>query len=795
MTAPTDRVLLGLPSLVLFPNDVATVDVQREENARALRGMDGDDLSVLVGASHDPGGTDLDAIRPIGTLARVIGRTRLPNGGLRIVLQGIRRATVESIVHESDCLWAHPGPLASPPIDLDEARVETERLQRAIDALGLTDPPVVGDLAAMIPLYIDDLDRVTDLVATVLPLELAEQQALLGEPNALARLAILNQHLERRIVLARAERTVDENLASRIRRKVMRERLDALREELGETGTFGREVQRYRERLEGLDVSPQTRDAFEHEIGTLRRLPHGSPEAARLRSHLDWAFELPWTLTVDRGAAIPFASVADVLTASHIGLDDVKQRIAEILAIRQLGGGAQGTVLCFYGPPGTGKSSMARAVATALRRPLVTIPVGAMMHERELVGASSRRDGASPGAIMTGIQRAGTADPVILLDEIDKISLGGEGTAAGPLLALLDPEHNAEFVDNYLGVPFDLSRSLFLATANDVEELPETLLDRMEFLAFHGYTESEKYAIGRQHLLPRAREHAGIPKRALKVSPGALRSVIRGYTEEAGIRHLNRLLVSLARKSAVEVVKGGTGLDVKQADLFDLLGPRTVDEEIRVRRPAIGVATGLAWTSVGGALLPIEALVIPGSGRMTLTGQVGEVMRESVQTAVSYLRTCFDSFGLEHDTLDVLDVHLHFPAAATPKDGPSAGIAIASALVSLFTNRAARHDVAMTGEMSLLGAVFPVGGLREKLLAAIRCGIPEVIVPARNAEEVLRLPAEIRDNLEIHLVERISQVFEIALLQRGARLRATSIAVGSGPRKIARRAKKDSDVA
>ena len=541
------------------------------------------------------------------------------------------------------------------------------------------------------------------------------------------------------------------------------------------------------DRLAALDAPEATRRMLERELERLHHLAPSSREADRIRNHFEWALELPWARP-PRLATPDFDAVTRELADSHVGLPEVKQRVIEFLAVRNLGGGARGTVLCFAGPPGTGKSSMGRTVARALGRPVLTISVGAMMHERELIGVTHLRDGATPGTILAGIHRCGAPDPVILLDEIDKVSLGGEGTAAGAMLLLLDPEHNAEFFDEYLGVPFDLSRCLFLATANDTDDIPETLLDRMEVIEFEGYSESEKYEIARTHLLPRAREHAGLPAGKLKVTPAAMRSLIRNYTEEAGVRQLQRHLISLARKAAVGVVQRGEGLNVRVRDLFDHLGASTVDEELRLRRPLVGVATGLAWTSVGGALLPIEALMMAGSGRMILTGQIGDVMRESVQTALSYVRTSLTSFGLAPEMMDEIDMHLHFPSAATPKDGPSAGVAIVTALVSLLTRRPARHDVAMTGEMSLLGAVLPVGGIREKILAAIRGGVPRVVVPTRNAEDVRKLSKEIHDQVEVIQVEHVSEVLRLTLLTEPTR-RASTTVQKAGLRRVARRAK------
>ncbi len=790
-------VLVGLPSSLLFPHDVSSVDVRRPENVEALTKMESDAL-VLVGALERPeAGPEerIELVLPVATLARLVSRTHLAGEGLRIVLQGIKRARVDGLELRDGCLWARPGALGAPPTDAAEIGRRLSRLEETLRALEELSPGAVGELLEMIPLYDGDAARITDLVASVLPIGYREQARLVGEIDPVQRLKLLERVLGEKVLRVRAERRVEEEVEEEVagerRRDVMREKLAVLKNRLGEPDKRTQELDRLVASLEAAELSATARAALAHELELLRRSTPGTPSAARTHAHLEWALELPWhgPRRADRDRyGRPFEEVAADLDKSHIGLDDVKRRIAEILAIRKLGGGARGTVLCFLGPPGTGKSSMARAVARALGRKFLTIPIGAMTRESELVGRSRLHEGATPGSILAGLHRIGEPDPVVLLDEIDKLSLGGEGTAAGALLHLLDPEHNAEFLDHFLGTPFDLSRCLFLATANDVDEIPETLLDRMDVLPFPGYTDSEKYRIAREHLLPRASEHAGLSKGELTITPGALRALIRSYTEEAGVRHLQRLLVALGRKAAVEVVGGGDGLRVLKKDLVTLLGPRTVEEELRLRRPAVGLATGLAWTSVGGALLPIETLVMPGSGRMLLTGQIGEVMRESVQTALSFIRTRLRSFGLAEDLFDSIDLHLHFPSAATPKDGPSAGTAIAAAIVSLLTGRPVRPDVAMTGELTLLGAVLPVGGLREKILAASRAGITDVLVPGRNGEELLRLPTELREKVTIHLVDHVDRVLELALIDRPSSRRRGPKGL-PGRRQVARRAK------
>ena len=782
------RVVLALARTVLFPHDVCTVDVTDEEGLRALarlNALDGQLVAVPLRETTAGEPPPRERFHPIGTLARVVSRTSLPGTGSRIVLQGLRRVALGQLEVAEGCLWSAAERLEPPPAPPpEEAARAREHLASLLGSLAEVDKSTPRELAGMIALYGDDDERISDLVASLLPLGHGERARCLGEVSPARRLATLVHHLDGALVRAQAGAALDSRVAERLRRRYLRAKLAELKDELGEPSAHELEVERLQERLEATPLSSAARTVALRELDHLRRAAGSSQTAARLRAWLEWVLDLPWPATGDgRASALDFAEVETGLSSSHHGAADVKRRVAEFLAVRQLGGSARGTVLCFLGPPGTGKSSMGRAVAQALGRPLLTLPIGTITHERELVGVPHERASGSPGVILAGLARVGASDPVILLDEIDKVSLGGEGHAAGALLQLLDPEQNSEFLDHYLGVPFDLSNCLFLATATDATSVPETLLDRMETIEFPGYSEDEKFEIARTHLLPRAREYAGLKAKQLALTPAALRALIRGYTEEAGVRQLQRHLIALARKAAVEVVRGGKPLSVTKNDLAPLLGPRTVEEDLRVRRPAVGVTTGLAWTSAGGSLLPIEALSMPGMGRMTLTGSLGDVLRESVQTAVSYVRTFCSYLGLDSDVLDNIDLHLHLPSAATPKDGPSAGVAIAVALVSLLTKEPARHDVAMTGEMSLMGQVIGVGGIREKLLAAIRAGVPEVILPRRNAEDCLRLDPEIRRRVKLHLIDDVREAFEIALRAPARRASAARLSVEAEPRR------------
>jgi ATP-dependent Lon protease len=764
--------VLGLASTVLFPHDVCTLTFSGAEDLRALARMNAlDGLVVAAPLGPEGGAQGPGRFHPVGTLARVVSRSSAGGGGLRVALQGLRRVRLGSLVSAEGCAWSAAERLPEQSAPAEERARESARLAGLLAALAEAGDAAAGELAGALGIHGEDDGRITDLVASLLPLAQAERVRLLSEAAPLARTRLLCHHLEGALVRARASKSLDGRVAERLRRRFLRAKLAELKDELGEPSAHALEVERFEARIAAVPLSPIARAAALRELDHLRRAPGSSQGAARLRAYLDWMLELPWPdPETPPAAAVDFERVEERLSESHTGLADVKRRIAEFLAVRQLGGGARGTVLCFQGPPGTGKSSMGRAVAGSLGRPLLSIPIGTITHEREIVGLPHERASGTPGAILAGLHRLGKSDPVILLDEIDRLSLGGEGQAAGALLSLLDPEQNGEFLDQYLGVPFDLSNCLFLATATDAARIPEALLDRMETIEFPGYSEPEKFEIARVHLLKRAREYAGLRPSQLQVTPSALRALIRGYTEEAGVRQLQRHLISLARKAAVEAVRGGTRLRVRREDLAKILGPRTVEEDLRVRRPAVGVTTGLAWTSSGGSLLPIEAISMPGTGRLILTGSLGDVLRESVQTAVSYVRTFCSHLGLESDVLDNIDLHLHLPSAATPKDGPSAGVAIAVALVSLLTGNPARHDVAMTGEMSLLGQVLGVGGIREKLLAAIRAGLQEVIVPRRNAEDCLRLDLEIRRRVRLHLIDDVREAFDIALRGRaGAR--------------------------
>lgn len=747
--------LLVLRSLVLHPGQVATLEVAHPGNLLALECVQAGETFLAVPLLRPSRAIKAPNLAHVGVVAQLVQRYEMPGGALRIVVRADRRVGLSEVQLDRERFRARPGALANFVEDI--ASSACPAALRVLSLLEVLPELAHGDslpLAEMLSLNSENAGELADRIASVLELEYRDALACLLEADASKRLELIETSLLRP---RRAHHAGGVQSCSPLHDAPMRMRP-------ADADSHDFEAHCFEQRIEASHLPQPARDQALRELEHFRLLRASSREAAAVRNYLDWLLHLPWPMEADRPRSLGFEGVEEVLSRSHAGLRDVKDRVIEHLAVRLLAGRAHGTMLCFLGPPGTGKSSMGRAVAEALQREFVQIPVGAVTEEEQLRGQPHRAEGALPGVILDSIQRSGTSAPIILIDEIDKLELGGSGTAGGALLDLLDADQNREFLDHYLGIPYDLSRCVFIVTATERDEIPEAVMDRLETIEFGGFTESEKLEIARGHLLPRARKEHGLEPHEFRISPAALRDVVRHYTEEAGVRNLQRQLNSLARKAALDVVRGGEGLSIKKCDLLALLGPATVDEEIQVRKPRVGVATGLAWTSAGGTLLPIEALAMPGSGRVTLTGFVGEVMRESVQTAISYVRTRFSSLGIKHTVMDELDVHLHFPSGSTPKDGPSAGIAIAAALYSLMTATPVRHNLVMSGEVSLHGNVLAVGGIKDKLLAAVRAGITTAIMPERNREEVLRLPEEIRSKLTIHLVGHVQAAIELALV-------------------------------
>jgi ATP-dependent Lon protease len=767
--APSRVLCLAVRSTVVMPRAVATLDLERAENRQAIAEHGSGDETIVAAPLLDlEGEASADKLARVGCLCRVLDRTELPNGLVRVVLQGLRRVRLRDLALEHGRFRAEID--ESPARDYDDAELaaRVEHVLALTQELARSDARYSPELARQLSNETRAAGRFADLAAARLHLSYADRAGLLVEENVSARLEALAELVTREIARAELLSTLHHKIDERARRGLLREQLSVIQSELGDDDDAGRLVRELKERIDATALSSVARRALLRELSHLERGGSAPSELSRTRDWVEWTLDLPWSSTTSDpdGTTLEQQRVATSLDLALTGLDDVKERLGEFLAVRRLSRASASGALCFVGPPGTGKTSMARAVAQALGRKLVHIHVGGAADGEELEGRPHAQEGGAPGRVLAGLARCGVRNPVVLLDEIDKAHWGGWNSLTRALMALVEPERSREFVDTYLGVPFDLSECLFLVTANEIDALPHALVDRLEVVHFGSYTESEKLAIAREHLIPHAREGAGLAPQDFQITQGALISVLRNYAVEPGVRQLQRTLDALARKAAVAVLRERRALRVDKAQLANLLGPPLCDPFVHHDEPRVGVVLGLAWTNIGGALLPVETLVTPGAGRTTLTGSLGDVMRESVQTALSWVRMRLPAFSLSPDALEALDIHVHFPSAATPKDGPSAGIAIAVSLVSVLTGVPVRHDVALTGEMSLHGVVLPVGGLREKLLAALRSGLRTVIVPARNSEEVLQLPREVRQRLEIRMVEHVSEVFAFALAER-----------------------------
>jgi ATP-dependent Lon protease len=602
----------------------------------------------------------------------------------------------------------------------------------------------------------------------VMDLKPDEKQQILETIDLQQRLDKVIWMLSYRIEVLRLSRDIgqqtEHTMEGRQREYLLREQLRAIQKELGEADEKTTEIAEIEKQMAAARLPEEAETQAKRELRRLQRMPEGAAEYGMVRSYLEWLTELPWAK--EHAGTIDIAEARKVLDDEHYGLDKVKRRILEYLAVRKLNPEGKGPILCFVGPPGVGKTSLGQSIAHATGRPFVRVSLGGIHDEAEIRGHRRTYIGALPGNIIQAIRRAGTRDPVMMLDEIDKLGHGMHGDPSSAMLEVLDPAQNSTFRDNYLAVPFDLSKVLFIATANMLDTIPGPLRDRMEMIQLSSYTDEEKMQIAKRYLVPRQREQNGLAAAPqVEITDDALRTVIRDYTREAGVRNLEREIGALLRHAAMRVAEGETGpLRVAAADLPAILGPRRFEAEIAERTSVPGVATGLAWTPVGGDILFIEAARVPGNGRLILTGQLGDVMKESAQAALSLVKSMHRSLGLDPVLFEKNDIHVHVPAGAIPKDGPSAGVAMFTALASLLSGRSVRSDTAMTGEISLRGLVLPVGGIKEKVLAAMHAGLQRVMLPARNRRDYEEIPAEARDALEFIWLERVEDALAAALV-------------------------------
>ncbi len=754
-----------LPMALTDPHAVQLIDEVVRGNKRLLLGV-----VRPVGGAEPPEGAVMQAraeeLYPVGTLGTVVRMLKLGDGSVRVMVQGLERARLVDVASVGP--WLVAGYTTLPSGGTEDAR--TEALTRTVHAQFsrvIDIAPYLGEELHEVLAGISDAAKLADFVAANLDLALPAKAELLALDDVNQRLERLAELLGQELQVLELGSQIQEKVRSRLdqnqREYMLREQLRVIRQELGEEESDD-ELDELTQRLLQAGLSPEAQKVAERELKRLRRMSPQSAEYHVTRTYLEVFAALPWSrVSEDR---LDLKAARAILDRDHYDLATVKERILEYLAVRTLNRAARGGILCFVGPPGVGKTSLGQSIAEALGRRFARVSLGGVRDEAEIRGHRRTYVGALPGRIIHALQRGETRNPVLMLDEVDKMGADVRGDPTAALLEVLDPAQNAAFVDHYLEVPFDLSGVMFIATANSLAPIPDPLLDRMEVLTLPGYTPGEKLAIAQRYLLPRQLAETGLDRRRASVADGALERLIAEYTREAGVRQLEREIQGVLRKAALELVEGrGRTARITARTLEKYAGPPKVQSEVAGRNPEIGVATGLVWTPAGGDIVFVEAIQMPGKGQIILTGQLGDVMKESAQAAWSLLRARAGALGIPLEAFTQTDVHLHVPAGAVPKDGPSAGITIATALASLLCRRPARHDVAMTGELTLRGRVLPVGGLKEKLTAAARAGVKTVLVPARNRGDLTEVPDEVTRLLVITPVDTIDDVLAHALLE------------------------------
>jgi ATP-dependent Lon protease len=759
--------ILPVRDTVLFPGMVVPVTVGRERSVAAAQQVmrEGQPVGVIMqrdGQIAEPAGIDL---HNVGTVANILRYVTTPDGTHHLVCQGMQRFRVMEFTSEAPFFQARVRLIDEPERPSAEIEARFMHLkQLAGEALELL-PQAPAELVASLQ-AVTSAAVLADMVAAQMDIKPEEKQAILETIDLVARLDKVTQLLAQRIEVMRIRQEIGlqtkAGIDHRQREVILREQMAAIQRQLGEDSGKSEEIAGLSEAITKAAMPAETEDKARKELRRLERMPEASPEHGMVRAYLDRLVELPWALP--ETPSIDLAEARRILDADHYGLDKIKQRIIEYLAVRKLAPNGKAPILCLVGPPGVGKTSLGQSIARAMGRKFVRVSLGGVHDEAEIRGHRRTYIGALPGNIIQAIQKAGTRNCVMMLDEIDKIGMGAQGDPSAALLEVLDPEQNNTFRDNYLAVPFDLSRVAFIATANQLEPVSGPLRDRMEVIALSGYTEDEKLEIAKRYLVRRQLEENGLKPQQVEITEDALRSMIADYTREAGVRSLEREIGKTLRNAAVRIADGSTEhVTLTASSLSEILGNPRFEKEIALRTSVPGVATGLAWTPVGGDILFIEATRNSGSGRLILTGQLGEVMRESAQAALSLIKSRADALGIDAALLEKSDIHIHVPAGSTPKDGPSAGVAMFTALVSLLTARTVRGDTAMTGEISLQGLVLPVGGIKEKVIAADRAGITRVLLPARNRRDFDEIPEAVRARLEFIWLERAEQAIEAAL--------------------------------
>ena len=761
-------IIVPVRSVVLFPGMVYPLTIGRERSRAAAQEAVRLErsLGVLLQSKPETDEPGPNELHWVGTTASVLRYITAPDGTHHAICRGLQRFRVLQFLEGYPFTVARVELIAEPEkLDADiEGRAHSLK-QRAIEILELL-PQVPQEMVAALQ-SVEGPARLADFIAGLMDIGAEEKQALLETFDLKARLDKLLELLSRRIEVLKVSREIDERTKESIgdmnRKHLLREQMRTIQKELGEGDETAAEIAELDKAITEAKMPEEVEKHARKELKRLERMPEGAGENSMVRTYLEWLIELPWA--ADPEPEIDIAEARRILDADHYGLEKIKKRVLEYLAVRKLNPSGKSPILCFVGPPGVGKTSLGQSIARATRRKFVRLSLGGVHDEAEIRGHRRTYTGALPGTIIQNLRKAGTRNCVMMLDEVDKLGAGGfHGDPSSALLEVLDPEQNSTFRDTYLGVPFDLSGVMFICTANILDTIPGPLRDRMEIIQLPGYTAQEKLQIARRYLVPRQLEATGLKPAQCELSDEALMAIIDDYTREAGVRNLEREIGHVFRHVAVRIAEGSLQqIKIGPDDLAAILGPRKFEAEVAMRTGVPGVATGLAWTPVGGDILFVEAARMPGTGKLILTGQLGDVMKESAQAALSLIKARARELGIDPEVLEKSDIHVHVPAGATPKDGPSAGVAMFVSLASLLTGRPVRSDVAMTGEISLRGLVLPIGGVKEKVLAALRAGISMVILPERNRRDLEDIPADARERLRFVWVETVDEALATAL--------------------------------
>ena len=763
--------LMPVRDVVVFTDMVLPLFVGREKSVRAVQEAVAKEGYLFLATQMDPAteNPDTDEIFTTGTVSRVLRMLKLPDGSVKILVQGFAKAKIVNYTRRRSLYRVKVEMLQEP--EVDNISLEIEALMRNVrehcEKILVLRGEMTGDVITILK-SVEEPGKLADLVASNLSLNIEDSQQLLEVTDPMERLKKVNNLLSREVQLstmqAKIQSDVKEEISRSQRDYFLREQVRAINRELGESDESLLEIDEYKKKIKRARMSKEADKEANKQLKRLEQMHPESAESTVVRTYLDWLVDMPWSRSSKD--VIDIKRAQEVLDKDHYGLENVKNRILEYLSVRKLNRKMKGPILCFAGPPGVGKTSLGQAIARALKRKFVRISLGGIRDEAEIRGHRRTYIGALPGRILQGLKQCHTNNPVFMMDEIDKLGADFRGDPSSALLEALDPEQNSGFSDHFLNLPFDLSKVMFILTANATDTIPSALLDRMEVINLAGYTEEEKMAIAFKHLIPRQVKENGLKSRTLTVSPGAMRQIVSEYTAEAGVRNLEREIGTICRKAARQIAENRQKkFQVTRGNLHKFLGVAKFIAEMDQEQSQVGLATGLAWTQVGGEVLYVEASLIGGKGELIVTGQIGDVMQESARAAVTYTRANIASFGVKKKDFENLDIHIHVPAGAIPKDGPSAGIAMATALISALSKKSVRNDVAMTGEVTLRGRVLPIGGLKEKALGALRGGIRKVIFPEKNRKDLAEIPKNIRRKIEFIPVNSMEQVLELALLK------------------------------